>query len=69
MANYREAETCLHCGRALIVSTEMILCPVITKNSFRVDAQTGCDWYIPVAVREHNGGYHAKINGNADNEV
>jgi hypothetical protein len=45
LANYREAETCLHCGRAVIVSAEMILCPIITKNNFRVDAQTGCDWY------------------------
>jgi hypothetical protein len=25
--------------------------------------------FILTMVREHNGGYHAKINGNADNEV
>jgi hypothetical protein len=38
LANYREAETCLHCGRALAVSAEMILCPIVAKNNFRVDA-------------------------------
>jgi hypothetical protein len=45
LANYREAETCLHCGRALVVGAEMILCPIIAKNNFRVDARAGCDWY------------------------